>query len=130
MRVYLLIIVGGAIGALARWGGEAIVDSTSMAILLINTLGALVLGFAFTRLDERYPEVHNLDVTVRPGLQPLIATGGLGAFTTYSALCLHVVQLWQVGETAHAVLVLGASLVFGMVGLAIGVAFGHRRVTA
>jgi CrcB protein len=47
----------------------------------------------------------------------LIATGFLGAFTTFSTFSLDAVSLWQRGETVVAALYVGGSVAMGILGL-------------
>ena len=134
-----LVAIGGAVGAVARWGvqhltielGGAMVG----ALLLVNLLGSLLLGILFTRLDSRFPSLIDIDLPpgYEPGRRPIhpilvaaVMGGSLGAFTTYSSLCLEVIRLWGDGSPWSAVVLIGASVVLGPVAIAIGVAIGHR----
>ena len=134
-----LVAIGGAVGAVARWGvqhltldlGGAMVG----ALLLVNLLGSLLLGILFARVDSRFPSL--LDIDLPPGYEPgrrpihpiLVAAvmgGSLGAFTTYSSLCLEVIRLWDQGSPWSAVVLIGASLALGPVAIVVGVAIGRR----
>ena len=77
---YLLAALGGALGALARWGvAEALPASPGgwpWATLLVNLTGCLLLGVLLAVLAARSPE------PAWP--RPFLAVGVLGGYTTYS----------------------------------------------
>ena len=125
MRAVLLVALGGALGALARWAGTELIPSTNLAILCINTIGSFAIGLAFTQLDERYRDIY-ADTVVATRFQPLLVIGWLGAFTTYSSLALHIVHGMQDGHLGAALSLLLGSLVLGMVGLGLGILLGRR----
>jgi len=113
--IYLWIALGGALGAMARFGvGQIVVFP--FGTLTVNVLGSFLMGLAYvyfaTRLGDRVP---------------LIVMGGfLGAFTTFSAFSLDVMKLVDAERLAFALgyIVLSVSLsviaVFAGVALAKG----------
>ena len=134
-----LVAIGGAVGAVARWGVQhlAIELGGAMvgALLLVNLLGSFLLGYVFTRIDARYPSL--IDIDLPPGYEPgrrpahpilaaAVIGGSLGAFTTYSSLCLEVIRLWDDGSPWSAVMLIGLSLALGPAAIAIGVRVGRR----
>ena len=99
-RELLAILVGGFAGALARVElGVAISHSGgawSWATLVVNIVGALILGYVVTRLQERLaPTTY---------WRPLIGTGFCGALTTFSTF---QVELLQMARHDRAVLFVG-----------------------
>lgn len=76
----LLVAVGGAAGALARYGLSEALPSLP-ATLLANLLGCLLLGLLVGRVGQ-----HRV-------LRPLLGTGVLGGFTTMSTLALQTDRL-------------------------------------
>lgn len=78
--VLLLVAVGGATGAVARYGLSVLLPAAPgglpVATLLTNLLGCLLLGLLVGRHREH------------PVLRPLLGTGLLGGFTTFSTLAL------------------------------------------
>lgn len=76
--VVLLVALGGAAGSLLRWGLEGWVDGGAAGpwgTLAVNVLGCLLMGVLLTW--RRLPSV--------PGwAPPLLGTGLLGGFTTFS----------------------------------------------
>ncbi len=103
--------VGGAIGALARWGLDVAlaVEGWPAATLVANLLGAFVLALLSRRLGDSAPAV---------GLR----VGVLGAFTTWSALVVQVVDLGDRPGVAVGYLLvsLGGGLVLAALGLRLG----------
>jgi fluoride exporter len=91
---YAAVFVGGALGALARWGVAAALavspDRFPLATFLVNVTGAFGLGIAAVLLTERLP----------PGryLRPLVAIGFFGAYTTFSIMAVEGVRLVEAGR--------------------------------
>lgn len=103
------IFAGGLVGALARaalaqsWTAGP--DQWPWATFVVNMLGAALLGYFVTRLQERLP----------PSLyrRAFLGTGICGALTTFSTV---MVELARMLEGAHLALAAGyaaASLVGG-----------------
>ena len=117
---YLLAALGGALGALARWGVAAALPHSPgawpWATLLVNLTGCLLLGALTAALTARSPEP--------PWARPFLAVGVLGGYTTYSAFAVEVVELADAGA---AVLAAGYVLV-SVLGGVLAVAVGARAV--
>lgn len=115
--VLAAIALGGVLGACARAGlGVAFPERARRfpwTTLAVNLSGSLVLGLALVVLLERS----------RPGryLRPFLATGFLGAYTTFSTFVVAVDQLVRVGELAMAAVYLVASLAGGLAAAWLGV---------
>ncbi|WP_409329458.1 fluoride efflux transporter CrcB [Trujillonella humicola] len=122
MTAYLLAAVGGALGALARWGvAEALPSSPGgwpWATLLENLTGCLLLGVLLGAVLARFPD--------RPWLRPLLGTGVLGGYTTYSTFAVDVVRLVDDGAAAVAVAYVLVSVAGGVLAAAAGVWLGRR----
>ncbi len=107
---------GGGLGALARWGiAEALPRDPGgwpWATLLVNVLGCLVLGVLIGRVFDRYPASSSL--------RPLLGTGVLGGFTTYSAFAVETVQLTDAGRPGVAAAYVLASVAGGVAASALG----------
>jgi CrcB protein len=104
----LAIAVGGATGALLRvllartyTSGSA---SWPWITFAVNMAGALLLGYAVTRLQERLP--------LSAYRRPLIGTGFCGAMTTFSTMqleLLHMLDAHRYGlAVAYAATSIGA----------------------
>lgn len=114
--ILLLVAVGGAAGAVARyllsvrvqaWVGSGFPWGT----LAVNLIGCVVLGLVM-RLTTGF-------VATAEG-RALVAVGFLGAFTTFSTFGVETVLLLQRGEVARAGGYVLASVLFGVLGAFIG----------
>ncbi len=113
---YLLSALGGALGALARWGvGTALPHSPGgwpWATLLVNLTGCLLFGALTAVLTARSPEP--------PWVRPFLAVGVLGGYTTYSAFAVEVVGLAEAGHPVPALGYVLTSVVGGVLAVAAG----------
>ncbi|MFO1538606.1 MAG: fluoride efflux transporter FluC [Actinomycetota bacterium] len=113
-----LVAAGGAVGGLARYGlGRAFPtapDAFPTTTLVINVVGAFLLGALLTVLARRGTPDHRLRL--------VLGVGALGAFTTFSTLAVDVVRLGRSGRPGRA---LAAATVSVVAGIAAVVA-GHR----
>jgi CrcB protein len=114
--IYLLAALGGALGALARWGlAEALPHSPGgwpWATLLVNLLGCLLIGIVLAVLLARFPR--------SAWLRPFLAVGVLGGFTTYSTFAVDVVRLAEAGRLAVATGYLLTSVLGGVLAVLAG----------
>ncbi|WP_116086999.1 CrcB family protein [Tropicimonas sp. IMCC34011] len=114
------VALGGAIGASLRFGvGVAVArvlplgtSGFPVAVLLCNVVGSALMG-AFVTLSAARGLTH---------LAPLLMTGLLGGFTTFSSFSLEAVTLWERGATGQAALYVGISLGLSLLGLVLGAA--------
>jgi len=111
-----MVAFGGALGASARYlTGISIVrllghTGFPLGIVTVNILGSFLMG-AFITLAAQRGLTH---------LSPLIATGFLGGFTTFSSFSLETVILWERGEAGLAVLYVTLSVVLSVLALGAG----------
>jgi CrcB protein len=104
---WLVIALGGALGALARYGiAIHLAPSNSgefpTATVFANVLGSFLVGVAYVFMVER----GGLPVLTRD----MLMIGFLGAFTTFSAFSLEALLLWQAGHIQMALLYLFLTL--------------------
>jgi fluoride exporter len=113
-RELAAIFVGGAIGALARYGlGRALPHdpgSWPWATFCVNVAGALTLGYVTTRLQERLPPTAYR--------RPLLGTGFCGALTTFSTVQVELVQMLDEGRSGLAAGYAAASIAAGVLAVA------------
>jgi CrcB protein len=121
-RELAAIFAGGCIGALARAGlSEALSGDPGRwpwATFAVNVLGAALLGYFATRLQERLPPARYR--------RPFLATGICGALTTFSTLQVELIRMLDAG---HAGLALGyalSSLAAGFVAVALATSLTRR----
>ncbi|MGY1682803.1 fluoride efflux transporter FluC [Geodermatophilus sp. SYSU D01176] len=119
---YLLAALGGALGALARWGvATALPHSPGgwpWATLLVNLTGCLLFGALAVVLTARAHEPA--------WARPFLAVGVLGGYTTYSAFAVETVALVEAGAPVLAAGYVLASVLGGV----LAVAAGARAVQA
>ena len=87
--IYVLAALGGALGALARWGDRRGAAALPRRLALVDPAGQPArlpaIGVLLAVLLARFP--HS------PWLRPFLAVGVLGGFTTYSTFAVDVVRL-------------------------------------
>src|SRR5207249_4999885 len=91
MSKYLLIALGGAIGALARFllGGMIggyFTSSFPWGTFMVNITGCFIIGF-FLTLNEQ--------ITLDPHWRLAIAVGFVGAYTTFSTFEYETLKLLE-----------------------------------
>ena len=112
----LSVALGGAIGAVARFGvGILAVRLTGpgfpVGVLSVNILGSFLMGALVVYLGQK-SLTH---------LNPFLMTGVLGGFTTFSAFSLEAYTLFERGEVTQAGLYVGLSVVVSIAALIFGV---------
>lgn len=120
----LQVAAGGAVGSVLRYlttlgAGRAFGTGFPLGTLVVNVVGSFLMG-ALVGLLGRHGANH---------LAPLLMTGVLGGFTTFSAFSLDTVTLWSRGQTGLALLYVGLSVGISLVSIALGMAF-FRGATA
>lgn len=117
LPLVLAVSAAGACGALARYGlGEALPgpgEGVPVATLLANLTGCLLLGLLVGRAPSS------------PWARPVLGTGLLGGWTTWSALALETDQLVPQAP-ALGVGYLLVSLAGGVALAAVGLRAGSR----
>ncbi|MDP6115860.1 MAG: fluoride efflux transporter CrcB [Planctomycetota bacterium] len=119
---YLAIAVGGALGALCRYGaGRGIQGATEgqfpLGTLVVNLVGCLVMGIAFQKVEDGQ--------FVSEAGRLFVLTGLLGAFTTYSTFSLEAFNLLKESLFAQAAVYLGAHLFVGLAAIWGGIQLGR-----
>lgn len=119
-----IVAVGGVIGSLARAALDTAIPhvdplSWPWSTFVVNIIGSLVLGVVLGILLR-----HSLAWWTRP----LLVTGVLGGFTTFSAYAMQTRDLLT-GSPVNAVLYAAGSIVAGVIAVALGLALtgGGRR---
>lgn len=109
MMTLFHVALGGAIGSVLRYVTTLVV-AAPLGTLAVNVLGSFVMGLCFVLLAGR------------GHLSPLLMTGILGGFTTFSAFSLDTLKLWQAGQVMPALAYAGASVILSLIAVAIGAA--------
>lgn len=107
MTRFLLVAVGGMVGAVARYGLTGWISSRTdggfpYGTLAVNLIGSFAIGLFLTLALERF--------SWSPGIRLSVTVGFLGAFTTFSTFSYETVELLREGAYAMATLNAGATL--------------------
>jgi CrcB protein len=87
----------------------------------VNILGAFLLGYFVTRLQERLP--------LSAYRRPLLGTGFCGAFTTFSTVQVELVQMLDAHRYGLAGAYAASSLILGYIAIHLATAFARRART-
>lgn len=118
MQVYLLIALGGACGALSRYGiGRAVNIYLAqihwpLGTFAVNIAGSFTIGAIYVLITEK----SSLDADWRY----VLMVGFLGAFTTFSTFSLESVAMLEAGKIAMAMLYMVATLASCVIGCWLG----------
>jgi CrcB protein len=115
--VLAAIALGGALGAQARYGLAQLVHVAPgdfpWATFVTNVTGSFALGVVLTLIVERFPPTRYL--------RPFVATGFLGAYTTYSTFAVETDLLIRDGHALVGVVYAAASLLAGLTAVWAGI---------
>lgn len=130
-----LVAAGGAVGTLARYGvgelmgsaagvdeaaGIAGVEPAAWTTLIVNLLGAFVLGVLFSLAARATKAGRRAD-----HWWLLLGTGVLGGFTTYSGLATATAGLLTDGNGWQALGYAGGTLLAGLAASVTGICLGR-----
>ncbi|MFD7430730.1 fluoride efflux transporter FluC [Streptomyces sp. NPDC059818] len=116
------VAVGGAAGAVARYGAERLWPTGASAfpwtILLVNTVGCFLMGVLMVTLKLRFPGAPRL-------ISPLLGTGVLGGFTSFSHYTDNVRELFENHQPGYAVGCLVLTVVAALAAVTAGAFVTH-----
>lgn len=125
LQVLAAVSAGGVIGAEARYGITELMPSHSgtwpWATLLINVAGSLLIGVLMVVLLDLV-RAHHL-------ARPLLGTGVLGGFTTYSTFALEVHRMLAVHRPVLALGYVAASIAGCLAAVTAGVVLTRALAT-
>jgi CrcB protein len=116
---YLLVGIGGFLGANARfvvgaWVGSTFGTRVPLGTFLVNVSGCFLIGIVGTVVVER--------LVARPEhVQYLLAIGFLGAYTTFSSFAWENRALFLEGRWLTAALYVALSVFVGLIAVQLGV---------
>ncbi|MFC1228955.1 MULTISPECIES: fluoride efflux transporter CrcB [Streptomyces] len=127
--VVAVVAVGGAVGALLRYGASRVWPNGSDAhalwrtgeaafpwtTLLVNVVGCFLMGVLTVSLKERFVRAPRL-------LNPFLGTGVLGGFTTFSSYTDDTRRLFENDQAGTAVGYLVLTVAGALAGVSLGVA--------
>ncbi|WP_106745975.1 fluoride efflux transporter CrcB [Yoonia maritima] len=117
MTPVISVALGGAIGAVGRYGVN--IAATRLAgigfpwgTVTVNVLGSFFMGVMVVVLAHK------------GGMRfaPLLMTGMLGGFTTFSAFSLDAVTLVERGQVVHAAAYVIGTVLVGLIAIMAGMA--------
>lgn len=115
----LQVAIGGALGSMARYGVNVLagrlLPGYPLGTLVVNVLGCLIMGFMAGTIAHRGGQ-H---------LAPLLLTGFLGGFSTFSTFSLDALTLWQRGEGVVAASYVLASVFLSLAAVFAGLALAR-----
>lgn len=116
-----VVAVGGALGAVARFGVGLLLPHPSgtfpLGTLLVNVLGGLLIGVLIVEVSE-HRHAH-------PLVRPFFVTGVLGGFTTFSTYAVDAQQLLAAGRLATAGAYLAGTLLAAVAATVLGLALAR-----
>jgi CrcB protein len=122
MPLSLAVAVGGALGALARYGLDTLIERRSFAVFpwstfTINATGCLLIGLVVAVAVDR----HQLPAWIRLGL----VVGVLGGYTTFSTFAQETLDLLEAGRLGLASAYSLGSIVTGVLAVLAGTLLGR-----
>lgn len=120
MNKILLVALGGALGALTRYGLGLLINARwfpdfPLATFVINVIGSFVIGLFLTLADARVADPEQWIAW-----KLLIVTGFTGAFTTFSTFEYETMQLTAADKSGLALLYVMSSVILGFLAVWLG----------
>ena len=121
MQTLVAVAIGGAFGALSRYGVDQVAltyfKSSLQGTFIVNSTGSFVLGIVAGILISHghFPDP----------LKFLVTVGFLGSYTTFSTLSFATVRLLQQGEIQIATVNLLGTVLAGIAAAALGLLIGR-----
>lgn len=124
MQQIVFIIVGGSLGALARYGlakyiSQNINQLFPWGTLIINLTGSFLIGCCFELFDK---------AIIPSEWRSLITIGFLGAYTTFSTYSLETLNLLKEGELGLGLLNILVSNLGGLILVFLGMEFSRLLI--
>jgi len=114
--VLAVVALGGALGALARYGVGLLLPPAPAGfpwgIFLVNVTGCLLIGVLMVLVTQVWPAQRLV--------RPFLGTGVLGGFTTFSAYVVDIQRLLVAGEVVVAFAYLAGTLVAALLAVQAG----------
>jgi CrcB protein len=120
---YVLVVIGGGTGALARYVAASAIMTRfggkfPLGTLVINVTGSFLIGFLMTILTERF----KLD----PNWRLFLVVGFLGGYTTFSSFEWETYSSVREGGLWTGMLNVVSSVMLGYVAVALGSMLARR----
>lgn len=123
MKVLVFIAVGGAIGAVLRYGASVGVYSLlgrgfPYGTMFVNVSGSLLIGLLSVMMLERF--------SVAPEWRAAVLVGVLGSFTTFSTFSIETLNLLEQGDVMRASANIVLSVLVCLAAVWFGVLIGRQ----
>ena len=120
---YLLVVIGGGTGALARYVAASAIMTRfggrfPLGTLVINVTGSFLIGFLMTMLTER--------LQLDPRWRLLLVVGFLGGYTTFSSFEWETYTTVREGGLWTGMLNVVSSVMLGYVAVSLGSMLARR----
>ena len=122
MPVFLAVALGGAVGSLARYSLDRLIERRSFALFpwstfTINATGCLLIGVVIAALVDR----DHTPAWLRLGL----VVGVLGGYTTFSTFAQETLDLIEDGRLNIATIYALGSVIVGVLAVFAGTRIGR-----
>jgi len=119
----LLVAAGGALGAVARYCTYTLASrflgiAFPFGTLIVNVIGSFAMGVVMAWFMKK--------AAFSEEMRLFLATGFLGAYTTFSTFSLDVWQLYEKGAYGSLLLYLSGSIFCSIAGLVLGLILMQR----
>lgn len=123
MKALVFIAVGGAIGAVLRYGASMGVYSLMgrsfpYGTLFVNVAGSLLIGVLSVVMLERFD--------IAPEWRAAVLVGVLGSFTTFSTFSIETLTLLEQGDIVRAATNIVLSVLICLLAVWFGVSLGRQ----
>ncbi len=122
MFVMLGVAIGGAVGALSRYGLDRAIEQRSestfpWSTFVVNVAGCFVVGLVIAALVDRHgaPDL----------LRAALVVGFCGGFTTFSTFAQETLDLLETSEVVRALVSVTANVVVGVLAVLAGSRIGR-----
>jgi fluoride exporter len=115
---WALVALGGAAGAVARYGVSAYALRTfgpgfPWGTLIVNVIGGLAMGVLFALYGDKRASMA------------LLGAGVLGGFTTFSAFSLETVRMMETGRGGEALAYVSVSVIASCAAVWVGLSLAR-----
>lgn len=122
MSVLAGVAVGGAVGAVSRYGLDRAIEARGEATFpwstfVINVSGCLVVGFVIAALVDRHHTPN--------WLRAALVVGFCGSYTTFSTFAQETLDLLEARDVAIALTSVASNVVLGVLAVVAGTRLGR-----
>lgn len=123
MKALIFIAIGGAAGAVLRYGASLSVYSLlgrgfPYGTLFVNVSGSLLMGLLSVMMLERF--------NIGPEWRAAVLVGVLGSFTTFSTFSIETLNLLEQGDVMRAMTNIVLSVLVCLAAVWFGVLIGRQ----